>query len=353
MLLLFLLEQVGFVGGGRTINCFFFMFTHTYHNIISIENLLFVWSRFIRGKRKKKDVIAYELHLADNILQLHTLLKEKTYNHSGYFAFHVSDPKPRSIHKACVQDRLVHHLIYKELYWYFDKKFIYDSYSCRIHKGVHRANNRLRKFAQKVSKNNTRTCYVLKCDIKKFFASIDHTLLKNILIRHIQDKDILDLIFNVIDSFYSVREGVGLPLGNLTSQLLVNVYMHEFDMFIKQELRVKYYIRYADDFIVLSEDRFYLEDLLLRIEIFLRKQLYLELHDHKVSIQTYASGIDFLGWVHFPYHKQLRTVTKRHVLQKIHTYAKPETIISYRGLLGYGNTFKLKKYIKIKTNIEI
>ncbi len=329
------------------------MFTHTYHTIISIENLLSVWNRFIRGKRNKKDVIDYELCLADNILRLHTLLKEKTYQHSGYASFHVSDPKPRNIHKASVQDRLVHHLVYKELYWYFDRKFIYDSYSCRMYKGVHRANNRLKKFARKVSKNNTRTCYVLKCDIKKFFASVDHVVLKNILSRHIQDKDILGLIFNIIDSFHSVRSGVGLPLGNLTSQLLVNVYMHEFDMFIKQELRVKYYIRYADDFVVLHDYRVYLEELLPRIEGFLQKQLHLELHDHKVSIQSYASGIDFLGWVHFPYHKQIRAVTKRKILRNLHRYAKPETIASYRGLLNHGNTFKLKKYIKRKINVSI
>lgn len=295
----------------------------------------------------------YELHLSENIIELHKLLVSRNYQHSEYAAFHVSDPKPRSIHKATVQDRLVHHLVYKELYWYFDKRFIYDSYSCRVKKGVHRANNRFKKFAGQVSKNNTRTCYVLKCDIKKFFASIDHRILKNILRRHIQDHSILHVLFKIIDSFYSTRSGVGLPLGNVTSQLLVNVYMHEFDMFMKQELKVTYYIRYADDFVIMHENQDYLKILLPKIAMFLRDNLGLELHDHKVSLETYASGIDFLGWVHFPYHKQLRTVTKRNVIRKLHKYAKPETITSYRGLLGHGDTYKLRKYIKVENDIDL
>lgn len=340
-------------GGGSTFYWIILMFIHTYNNIITIENLLSTWNRFIHGKRHKKDVMEYELHLSDNIIYLHSILKDKSYQHSGYSAFHVADPKPRNIHKATVQDRLVHHLIYKELYWYFDKRFIYDSYSCRVNKGVHRANNRFKKFAGQVSKNNTRTCYVLKCDIKKFFASVDHNILKNILTRHIQDHDILHILFNIIDSFHSTREGVGLPLGNLTSQLLVNVYMHEFDMYIKQELRVKYYIRYADDFVIMHEDSNYLKTLLPKIEMFLKNTLKLVLHDHKVSLETYASGVDFLGWVHFPYHKQLRTVTKRNIIRKLHKYAKPETITSYRGLLGHGDTYKLRKYIKTRTDIDV
>lgn len=329
------------------------MFIHTYNNIISLENILSTWNKFIKGKRHKKDVMEYELTLADNLIHLHTLLKNKKYEHSGYSAFHISDPKPRKIHKATVQDRVVHHLLYKDIYWYFDKKFIHDSYSCRNFKGTHRANNRFKEFAGKVSRNNTRTCYILKCDIKKFFASVDHAVLKKILQRHIQDSDILNLFDNVIDSFYSTRNGVGLPLGNLTSQLLVNIYMHEFDMYVKQELRVKYYIRYADDFALFSDDKKYLENILLKMEKFLQNDLKLKLHEHKVYIKTYASGVDFLGWVHFPYHRQLRVVTKKNIIRKLHRHAKPETISSYRGLLGYGNTHKVKKYIKIKTDIEL
>ncbi len=269
------------------------------------------------------------------------------YVHGPYSEFHVSDPKPRTIHKAIVRDRLLHHLLHRALYPHFEKRFIYDSYACRKNKGIHRALDRFDAFARRVSKNHTRTCYVLKCDIRKFFASVDQRILHRILERHIEDEDIRWLLGRVISNFHVIQPGSGLPLGNLTSQLLANVYMHEFDMFMKQELRVQYYIRYADDFVVLSDDKQYLEELLPRIENFLSKRLHLSLHEDKVSIETCASGVDFLGWIHFPDHRVLRSTTKRRMLRNIKEYPQPETINSYRGLLGHGNTYKIQKQARL------
>ena len=123
--------------------------------------------------------------------------------------------------------------------------------------------------------------------------------------------------------------------------------MHEFDMYIKQGLRVKNYIRYADDFVILSNNKKYLEELLLKIDDFLNKKLKLKLHPHKVYIKTYGSGVDFLGWVHFPHHRKIRTTTKRKLIRKLKGYPKPETISSYRGLLGHGNTYKVQKRVGI------
>ena len=323
------------------------MFDHKYKDIIKIDNLLVAWEHFLRGKKHKKDVMIFQAELSANIVDLYCSLANYTYKHGSYSAFNISDPKPRNIHKAIVRDRLLHHLIYKELYQYFASKFIYDSYSCRENKGIHRALNRFRYFARKVSKNDSRTCYVLKCDIKKFFASTDHKVLIKILKRHIKDPDIIWLLNKVVASFNSACLGVGMPLGNLTSQLLVNVYMHEFDMYLKQELRVKYYIRYADDFVILSDNREYLNFLLPKISEFLQNKLKLTLHEHKVYIKTHASGLDFLGWIHFPHHRQLRTTTKRKIIRKLKGYPKPNTIISYRGLLGHGNTYKLRRRLGI------
>jgi len=306
------------------------------------------WEYFLRGKKHKKDVMIFQAELTANIADLYCSLVNHTYKHGSYSAFNISDPKPRNIHKAIVRDRLLHHLIYKEFYQYFDSKFIYDSYSCREDKGTHRALNRFRYFARKVSKNDSRTCYVLKCDIKKFFASIDHKILIKTLKRHIEDSDIMWLLNEVIVSFNSVYSDVGMPLGNLTSQLLVNVYMHEFDMYLKQELRVKHYIRYADDFVILSDIKEYLNLLLPKISEFLQKKLNLILHEHKVYIKTYSSGLDFLGWIHFPHHRQLRTTTKRKIIRKLKGYPKRNTIISYRGLLGYGDTYRLRKQLNIE-----
>ena len=323
----------------------FFMFNNKYIDIIHINNLLATWERFIAGKRYKKDVVIFQANLASNLINLNKDLKNKTYCHDLYSSFNISDPKPRNIHKATVRDRVVHHLVYKELYPFFHKKFIYDSYSCREGKGTHKALDRFRHFARKVSRNNTRTCFVLKCDIKKFFANIDQDILIKILERHIIDLDILDLLRRIIVSFHTTRHGVGLPLGNLTSQLLVNVYMHEFDMYLKQELKIKYYIRYADDFVIMSDSRKYLEDILPKLHVFLNDKLHLSLHENKVYIKTYDSGVDFLGWVHFPYHRQIRTTTKRKIIRMTKGYSKKETINSYRGLLQHGNTYKLIKKI--------
>ena len=153
------------------------------------------------------------------------------------------------------------------------------------------------------------------------------------------------LLKTVISSFHSTCPGIGLPLGNITSQLLVNVYMHEFDMFVKQELRVKYYLRYADDFAIMSNDRGYLESVLAKMDAFLKEKLKLTLHEDKVYIKAYASGVDFLGWVHFPHHRQIRTTTGRKIIRKLKGYPKPETINSYRGLLGHGNTYRLAKHV--------
>jgi len=324
-----------------------------FEKIISVGNLLLAWKEFLRGKRNKKDVQEFQLHLMDNVLSLHTDLKNKTYIHGGYYAFNISDPKPRNIHKASVRDRLLHHAVYRILYPYFDSKFIYDSYSCRVHKGTHKAMNRFRDFFRKVSKNNTKTCWVLKCDIRKFFASIGHSVLKTILSKTVFDRDILWLLSQVIDSFQTQKHIYamadickGLPLGNLTSQLLVNIYMNEFDQFVKRELKIRYYIRYADDFVVLSNNKKELEDLLPKISDFLNKELKLQLHPNKVFIKTFASGVDFLGWVHFPKHRVLRTSTKRKMLKNVKNNPKLTTVQSYLGMLSHGNAYKLEGKIK-------
>lgn len=315
--------------------------TLTYNDIISVENLFIAWNEFVRRKKKKEDVALFSLHFMDNIFALHHDLKSKIYNHGPYQHFIICDPKRRDIHKARVRDRLLHHAIYRKLYPFFDTTFISDSYSCRDNKGTHRALKRFDTFARKVSKNHTRTCWVLKCDIRKFFASIDHEILIAILKQRIQDESILKLLENVIGSFYSGTTGIGLPLGNLTSQLLVNIYMNEFDQYVKHKLKMKYYIRYADDFIFMSEEKYKLELLRQVACDFLTQRLKLTLHPDKVFLTTLASGVDFLGWVHFPYHKVLRTVTKKRMMRKV----GERNVASYIGLLSHGNAWRLHEEI--------
>lgn len=314
---------------------------HPYEDIISLENILAAWKEFAAGKRRKPDVQAFQSQLMDNLLELHEELKAGTYRHGGYKAFKISDPKPRDIHKATVRDRLLHHAIYRVLYPLLDRTWISDSFSCRDGKGTHRAMDRYRTFFNKVSKNHTRTCWVLQCDVRKFFASIDHEILLDIFSRRIPDTRVQQLIRSVVVSFDSGAPGVGLPLGNLTSQMLVNLYMNEFDQYMKHRIRAQYYIRYADDFVILSESRAWLESILPEIRKFLGERLHLSLHPLKVHIQTAAAGVDFLGWIHFSDHRILRTTTKHRMFRNLAEESNDAKVESYLGLLSHGNAKKL------------
>lgn len=277
-----------------------------------------------------------------NVLALHRDLAAGVYVHGPYWHFKINDPKLRDIHKASVRDRLMHHAIYRALYPLFDRTFIPDAYSCRVGRGAHRAMNAFRAYAYKASKNHTKTLWVLKCDIRKFFASIDHAILLAILKKHICDERPLDLLERVIKSFETLgRPGKGLPLGNLTSQLFANVYLNELDQFVKHRLKARYYVRYADDFALLSPDRDWLLSALPYMEVFLREQLALELHPDKVSLKTFAPGADFLGWVHFPDHRVLRTSTRRRICRNLAEGSRPARIASYRGMLSHGNAHGL------------
>jgi len=319
---------------------------HSFEDIICLGNLLEAWKEFVKGKRSKPDIQEFSLKLMDNLFILHEDLSSGRYLHGGYRAFNLSDPKPRSIHKASVRDRLLHHAIYRILYPFFDKTFIADSFSCRIKKGTHRALNRFRDFTYIVSHNHTRTCWILKCDIKKFFASIDHKVLLDNLNSYIPDKQIIWLLKEIIESF-STKLSTGLPLGNLTSQLFVSIYMNEFDQFVKHKLKVECYIRYADDFVILSQDKKWLLSTIPKIKDFLWGELRLQLHPDKISIRTIASGVDFLGWVNFSDHRILRTTTKRRMMRRIKESPLPAAINSYLGLLKHGNTRKLQEKINL------
>jgi retron-type reverse transcriptase len=313
--------------------------SHRYDDIISVDNLLAAWQEFIVGKKSKPDVQVFSYRFIDNIIALHTDLANRTYRHGSYESFFVNDPKRRHIHKASVRDRLLHHAIYRILYPFFDRTFIHHSYSCRNNKGMHKAINDFRSFAYTASRNHTRTVWVLKCDIKHFFASIDHPILFHILSEYILDKDILHLLRIIIHSFHTDQQpNNGLPLGNLTSQLFANVYMNVFDHWVKHTLKAVHYLRYADDFVFLSEDQ---AELIARIPIiraYLKERLALTLHPDKIVLKTIASGVDFLGWVNFTDHRVLRRATRRRMF---------ETVTSYVGMLKHGNARGLEREVRV------
>lgn len=311
--------------------------------------MLLSWKEFKKGKTKKDDVKKFKNDLVKNLLNLHYELKSKTYKHSIYHSFYIHDPKLRHIHKATVKDRVLHHAIFRILYPIFDKTFIFDSYSCRIGKGTHKAVNRLNQFARKVNQNHTKPCFVLKCDIKKFFDSINHKILIKIVKKKVADENVIWLIEKILRS-YQVSEGKGIPMGNIISQLFANIYMNEFDQFIKHKLKEKYYIRYCDDFIILNVDQNELRGKIFNINEFLNNYLKLSLHPNKISIERYHRGIDFLGYISFDHHKILRVKTRKRMLKKLRRNRLHDnfnqSLQSYLGVLKHCNSYKIRKEIE-------
>ncbi len=334
-----------------------------YYKLITKQNVFRGYKEFLVGKSKKKDVIRFDENKIQNLASLRKALIFKTYRPQGYSEFYVRDPKTRIIHKAQVVDRVVHHIVSDQLEEIFEPTFIYHSYACRKKKGTHRGVRTLQKMGMSVSRNNKRNCWILKCDIKKFFASMNHQVLLKILSRKIKDKDFLDLLSKIIDSFVSDRtldmnNKKGVPIGNLTSQFFSNVYLNELDQYVKNTLRVRHYIRYADDFVFLSEDREYLKSLVDPIREFLKSELDLELHPQKIIMRKFRSGVDFLGYVIFPTHILPRTKTRRRLLRKIrgkiYDFKKGkiseeslnQTVQSYFGFLVHANAHKFKEELQ-------
>ena len=324
-----------------------------FDSIISLENLFSAWREFRRGKRSRSDVQYFERHLEDNIFALRDDLIFGRYQHGPYHRFHIFDPKHRIIHKATVRDRLAHHAIYRILQPVLERSFIFDSYSCRIGKGMHAAVRRLGKFTRKASSNYQGPCWVLKFDIRKFFDSVDHGILLDILYKKIPCDRTFFLLSGIVRSYRSVsavrggslgetQRPAGIPIGNLTSQLFANIYLDAFDHFIKERLQISHYIRYTDDAVIVHPDCKLLSALLPPIERWLWQERRLMLHPTKVEIRKLSQGIDFLGYVTLSHHRVLRTKTKRRMFRKICA----ANFSSYSGLVGKCDGYRLLEKLK-------
>lgn len=184
-------------------------YNNLFESVISPEALFTAWEEFRKGKGSKADVLLFERDLEQNIFQLHRDLREKVYRHGPYTGFYISDPKLRHIHKATVRDRVIHHAVFTILSTIFEPTFIADSFSCRIGKGTHKGVARVQQMIRSVSKNETHPCYALKCDVKKFFDSVDHPILLTILQRRITDPDVLWLLEEVIEGYGTAKLGGG------------------------------------------------------------------------------------------------------------------------------------------------
>ena len=277
--------------------------TDLYSQLYSYSNLFLAYKKARKHKTLRPEVLEFEQDLENNLRKLRTELIFHTYRPKPLTTFVIRDPKTRKISKADFRDRVIHHALCNVIEPFFETSFIYDSYANRKGKGTLKAIQRFEYFSNKISKNNTKVAFTLKCDIKHYFENVNHNILLSILQRRIKDSKVIWLIRRILANY---GNNTGMPLGNLTSQFFANVYLHELDHFVKLELKAKYYLRYVDDFVLFSNSREILICNKSKIDLFLKERLLLELHPNKSKIIKLKRGVDFLGLKIFPKHKLLK-----------------------------------------------
>ena len=293
--------------------------------MVSFHGLLRAAEKAQRGKRFRKDVCGFHFQLERELWRLHHELSNRTYEPGAYHSFTIHEPKKRMISAAPYRDRIVHHALTRVLEPIFEPTFVFDSYACRSGKGTHAAVNRAQHFARRFR-------YVLKADIRKFFPSIDHEILKQLIARKVKDPDVLWLVGKIIDGsnpqepaavwfpgddlFTPSERRRGLPIGNQTSQFFANAYLDPLDHLVKDDMRVKGYVRYVDDFLLFANDKSELADRRSEIERLLNR-LRLRLHPHKNTILPVDQGIRFLGYRVFPTHRLLAKENVRRFRRRV------------------------------------
>ena len=247
------------------------------------------------GRRDVKEVIDFELNLSENLADLSEALRTKSYRMSGYYSFMVHDPKERTIHALHYRDRVVQHCVCDEvLAPVLERKLIYDNAACRTGKGTHFAISRVSGFLHAFYRKYGTEGYFLKYDIRKFFDSIDHAVLKRRMRRYFTDPDVLWILGLIIDS-YETDPGKGIPMGNQTSQWFAVSYLDGLDRLIKEQLGIRWYSRYMDDAVLIHPDRDHLKDGLRQMETYLNRDLLLQFN-RKTQIFPVRQGVDYLGW---------------------------------------------------------
>jgi len=290
-----------------------------YDKHLTFDALLKAHERASKTKRNSKEVLRFEIDLESNLINVYKKLKNQTYEMGRYREFTIYEPKERIIRSLPYLDRVVHQwYIHEFIKPYIVPRLIYDTYACIDGRGTHKAVDRLQQFMRKM-KNKYGSYYILKCDIKGFFYNIDKDVLYAILKKYIKDEKLLHLTKKFV---YDDLDTVGIPIGNYTSQYFANIYMNELDHYVKEELKVKYYVRYMDDMILLHREKQYLAECKKKIEKKCNDLLKLELND-KTEIGMAQNGIDFLGY--------------RHILNR-----KGKIIVKLR----YSSKQRMKKHLK-------
>ena len=327
-------------------------YNNLYSDICSFENLHLAYLKARKCKRYRQEVLLFSNNLEENLINLQEEILNKTYKNGIYKTFYIYEPKKRKIMSLPFRDRVIHHALCNIIEPILEKIFIYDNYACRIGKGAHAGADRLTQFLRETKRKYPKV-YCLKCDIKNYFGSINHNILLKFIRRKIKCQNTIQLVENIVNSTDGIK---GIPIGNLTSQLFANLYLNELDYFIKHNLKVKYYIRYMDDWVILSSDKKYLWNTLKQIKIFLQENLSLELNN-KTSIFPVSQGIDFLGYRIWTTHRLLRKSSKKRMKRKLKTYQilyKENNInldkiisslMSWLGHVSHCNSYNLRKKI--------
>lgn len=339
--------------------------------ICSFEMLLEAHRNARKSKRYREEVMSFTAHLEDNLLTIQKGMQDGTYELGPYRKLWVYIPKKRLVMALPYMDRIVQWSIYQYLNPIYDKAFIEDSYACRKGKGSHKAANRLQYWMRQVDRKPGAGWYYLKIDISKYFYRVDHEILLAILGRKIKDAEMMNCIRRIVNSraeAFGLPRGkapqevppeewlydVGMPIGNLTSQLFANIYLNDLDQYCKHQLKIHYYIRYMDDIVILAKDKATLHEWKAKIEKFLNEQLKLDLNK-KTSIRPVRSGVEFVGVRIWTYKKKLRKSTVRRIKREVKKICSDHAtgrmtkdalyrrISSIRGLLDHTETAKLRK----------
>ncbi|RDY70336.1 RNA-dependent DNA polymerase [Halobacillus trueperi] len=345
-------------------------YSNLFSQVIDYENLYEAYINAKKGKRFRGEVLEFTNNLEENLIQLQNELIHKTYRVGRYREFHVFEPKKRLIMALPFRDRVVQWAIYKVLEPLFDMQFIRDSYACREGMGTQRAADRLQYWMRKKDRGPCRKPYYLKLDISKYFYRIDHDVLLNILGRKVKDPELMNLLELIIKCeetnfgvplgdhhFENDRlEGMGMPIGNLTSQLFANLYLNELDQYAKHDMRIKHYIRYMDDVTILHDSKQELHRILEEIDAFLRSELKLQLNN-KTTIRPIKDGIEFVGFRIWPTHRKLKKKTVKKMNNRLKyvkkAFARGEvslesirsTLFSYLGFMEHADCHHLKNKV--------
>jgi retron-type reverse transcriptase len=342
-------------------------YKHLYPRVYDFENIYLAYRKARKGKRGRAQPAQFERVQDDELLNLQEQLQTLTYQPGSYHSFYIHDPKKRLISAAPFRDRVVHHALCRVMEPIWERRFIHDSYANRLGKGTHRALDRTQLFVR-------RHKYFLQCDVKQFFPSIDHAVLRREFARLIRDENILwlcdrilqsgmgvlsdeyDMVYFDADDLLAANRPRGLPIGNLTSQFWANVYLNELDHFVKRDLKSEAYVRYVDDFLLFSNDK--LELAHWRRQIIQKlTELRLTLHEECAQIFPTTTGVPFLGFRVYPNHRLLKTRKAVHFRRKLKRLLRDyadgliepqklqQTIQGWVHYVSYGDTWGLRQSI--------